>query len=235
MTFRGVIFDLDGTMVDNMHFHMDAFTIFAERHGLPPLDMTQRARFDGRRNREIFPDLFGRELSDAEQKDFADEKERLYRELSTGKLKPMPGLVRFLDRLDARGVPYAVATSAPAENVPHSLGEIGLLDRVKRIVRSGQVGRGKPFPDVFLAAATLLEREPRECLAFEDAPLGIVAAHAAGMQCVALTTSFSAEALAAVNAAPELAVPDFDAYLAKSGEWLGAGDGRPNTTGTRAV
>jgi HAD superfamily hydrolase (TIGR01509 family) len=235
MNFRGVVFDLDGTMVDNMSFHVEAFAIFARRHGLPPLDMAQRARFDGKRNREIFPDLFGRPLSDEEQSRFADEKESLYRELSQGRLVPMPGLVRLLDLLDAQGVPYAVATSAPAENVPHSLGEMGLCERVTRIVRSGQVGRGKPAPDVFLAAAALLGQDPETCLAFEDAPLGVVAARAAGMTCVAITTSFSHAALVAAGAVPQASVADFDAYLESCGEWLLKRDGLANRAGTGPV
>ena len=230
MSFCGVVFDLDGTMVDNMSFHVEAFAIFAQRHGLPPLDMAQRARFDGRRNREIFPDLLGRELSDAEQTGFADEKESLYRELSRGRLEPMPGLARLLDLLDAQGVGVAIATSAPAENVPHSLGEMGLRDRITRIARSGQVGRGKPFPDVFLAAARLLECDPEQCLAFEDAPLGVVAARAAGMTCVAITTSFDREAMLAAGAEPHAAVADFEEYIEKWGEWLLPRGGARNDT-----
>ncbi len=235
MEFAGVIFDLDGTLVDNMHFHTEAFARFAGRHGLPPLDMTQRARFDGKRNREIFPDLFGRELTEDEHAAFADEKESLYRELSRGSLTPMPGLVRFLDLLDAHGVPYAIATSAPAPNVPHALGEMGLTDRLTRIMRSGQVGRGKPFPDVFLAAAKLLAVPAERCLAFEDAPLGVLAAKAAGMRCVALTTSFDYDALVKAGAAPDVAVPDYDAYLDCCGEWLGGGDEPGNAPPGAAV
>ena len=230
MSFRAVIFDLDGTLVDNMSFHVEAFAIFAQRHGLPPLEMAQRARFDGKRNREIFPDLFGRELSDAEQTSFADEKESLYRELSRGRLVPMPGLVRLLDLLETRGVGVAIATSAPAENVPHSLREMGLAERITCIARSGQVGRGKPFPDVFLAAARLLECEPGQCLAFEDAPLGVLAARAAGMTCVAITTSFDHAALVAAEAEPHAAVADFEEYMEKWGEWLLARDGLVNDT-----
>ncbi len=223
MSFDAVIFDLDGTMVDNMPVHVAAFAVFAKRHGLPPLDMAQRTRFDGRRNRDIFPDLLGRALSEEELALFADEKESLYRELSRGRLVPMPGLVRLLDLLDARDVGVAIATSAPAENVPHSLGELGLRDRITRIARSGQVGRGKPFPDVFLAAARLLGADPVRCLAFEDAPLGVVAARAAGMTCVAITTSFSREAMLAAGAEPHAAAADFDEYLETCGEWLLAG------------
>lgn len=235
MRFDAVVFDLDGTLVDNMHFHNDAWLEFGVRHGLPPLDMSQRARFDGKRNREILPDVFGRELTDEEQVRFAEEKEQVYRELSKARLAPMPGLVRFLDVLDARGVAVAIATSAPVDNVAHALAEIGLAERLTRIMRSDQVGRGKPFPDVFLAAAKLLGLEPARCLAFEDAPLGIVAAKAAGMSCVALTTTFSRAAMIAAGATPDAAVADFDDYLDNCGEWLQDGDEPPNARGPMPV
>jgi HAD superfamily hydrolase (TIGR01509 family) len=217
---RGVIFDLDGTLVDNMALHAQAFAIFVERHGLPPLTEADRARLDGKRNRDIFPDIFGRPLDDAFLRACTLEKEGLYRELSKGKLAPVAGLVTLLDALETRQIPVAIATSAPPENVAHSLAELGLDGRLTRIMRSDEVARGKPAPDVFLAAADLIGVEPARCLAFEDAPAGILAARAAGMRCVAVTTGFGAEALASHGAAPDLAVGDYDAFLAVAEEWL---------------
>jgi HAD superfamily hydrolase (TIGR01509 family) len=214
------VFDLDGTIVDNMALHADAFSTFAARHGLPPLDAAARARFDGKRNRDIFPDLFGRPLAEQELKRFAGEKESLYRELSRGRLRPQPGLLRVLELLEARALPFGVATSAPAENVLHTLRELGLAARLTRVVRSDEVPRGKPHPDVFLAAAAALGVPAAECLAFEDAPAGVVAARAAGMSVVAVTTSFSAQALHEHGAAFDHAVRDFDEYLAGPGRWL---------------
>jgi HAD superfamily hydrolase (TIGR01509 family) len=210
---QGAIFDLDGTLVDNMPVHADAFAIFVQRHGLPSLTMADRRRLDGRRNRDIFPDLFGRPLSDDEQRAFAGEKEALYRELSAGRLVPVTGLLDLLDRLDARDIPVAVATSAPPENVHHSLAELGLAARLTRIVRSDQVPRGKPFPDVFLAAADRLGVQASECVAFEDAPIGIMAARAAGMRSVALTTSFGRDVFLDPAVGADEVVSDFAQYL----------------------
>lgn len=220
MKARGVIFDLDGTLVDNMALHAQAFAIFVERHGLPALTEADRARLDGKRNRDIFPDIFGRPLEDAFLRACTLEKEGLYRELSKGKLTPVAGLLTLLDALEARGIPVAIATSAPPENVAHSLAELGLDTRLTRVMRSDEVARGKPHPDVFLAAAALIGVEAARCLAFEDAPAGIQAARAAGMRCVAVTTGFGAEALASHGAPPDLAVPDYDAFLAVADEWL---------------
>ena len=102
----------------------------------------------------------------------------------------------------------------PADNVRHTLGELGLSERITVIVRGDQVPRGKPHPDIFLAAAERLGIPPAECVAFEDAPAGVAAAKAAGMVCVALSTSFSVEAFRAAGAMPDLVVADFDAFVA---------------------
>lgn len=217
---RGVVFDLDGTLTDNMALHMDAFDAFVRRHGLPALTLAARARLDGKRNRDIFPVLFGRALDEDELRALSDEKESLYRELSRGRLQPLAGLRALLAALERHGVPVAVATSAPALNVPHTLGELGLALRLTRVVRSEQVPRGKPHPDVFLAAAESIGVAPEACLAFEDAPIGLRAARAAGMACVAVTTSFSAAEFSAHGAAPDASVRDFTEFLAGPGAWL---------------
>lgn len=221
---RGFVFDLDGTLVSNMALHAEAFARFVERHELPALTMEMRARLDGKRNSDIFPILFGRELEADHLGRLAWEKEEIYRELSRGRLDPLAGISRLLDRLDARGLPAVVATSAPAENVVHTLEELGLSRRLARVVRSDEVPRGKPHPDVFLAAARLIGVPPGDCLAFEDAPAGIRAARAAGMSCVALTTSFTPADFETHDAVPDAAVADFDAFLDGPGAWLESPD-----------
>jgi beta-phosphoglucomutase family hydrolase len=210
---RGVVFDLDGTLVDNMELHAEAFAEFMTRRGLPPLDDAQRARLDGKRNTDIFPELLGRDLPGEELLAISDEKESLYRALSRGRLAPLAGLDRLLALLAANGIPAAVATSGPAENVRHTLAELGLAERVTVIVRGDQVPQGKPHPDIFLAAAARIGVPPRECLAFEDSPSGVAAARAAGMVCVALSTSFSDGAFRAAGVTPDHVFPDFDAFL----------------------
>lgn len=216
---RGFIFDLDGTIVDNMPIHAEAFAIFATRHGLPRLTAEDRRRLDGRRNREIFPDLFGRTLTEDELRAFAEEKESLYRKLSIGRLAPLRGFERLLSELDSRGIPAAIATSAPPENVAHTLRELRLSSTLTRITRGDQVPRGKPYPDVFLASAALLAVPPEGCVAFEDAPAGIAAVKAAGMIAVAVTTSFPRDVFRAHEPWPDLIVADFEEFL--------SGPGRP--------
>ncbi|TAH35573.1 MAG: HAD family phosphatase [Planctomycetota bacterium] len=215
---RAVVFDLDGTLVDNMPLHQEAFDRFARRHGLPPITAQLRRRLDGQRNRDIFPILFGRPLPEDELRRYADEKETLYRELSPGKLRPLPGLTGFLALLERDRIPCGIATSAPEANVPHTLGELGLLERFPVIVRSEQVPRGKPHPDVFLEASRRLHVDPRTCLAFEDALLGVEAAVAAGMHAVAITTTFPEHEFRSHGRARWI-VPEYLAFLRCYGGW----------------
>ena len=208
-----MVFDLDGTVVANMPLHAEAFALFMSRHGLPPLDERQRARLDGKRNSDIFPELFGRALPAERLQALAAEKEALYRELSRGRLAAAPGLERLLALLAGRGIPVAIATSGPAENVRHTLAETRLAERLALVVRGDQVPRGKPHPDIFLAAAERIGAAPAECLAFEDSPSGVAAASSAGMRCVALLTSFTEQAFLEAGALAQAFVRDFDEFL----------------------
>jgi len=219
---RACVFDLDGTLVDNMGIHADAFATFAERHGLPPLSPADRHALDGKRNSEIFPVIFGRPLAVEEWRAYEDEKEAVYREISAGRLSAVPGLHRLAAALSAHGIPIAVATSAPRQNVEHTLRELGLASFTGCIVRGDEVAHGKPAPDVFLEAARRLGVPPDACLAFEDAPVGLEAAQRAGMRVVGLATSFTAATLERLAARPELIVRDYDEFLAREGAWLTA-------------
>jgi HAD superfamily hydrolase (TIGR01509 family) len=222
----GVVFDIDGTLLDNMPFHIEAFEAFTAAHGLPGLTLEMRKWMDGRRNSDIFPRLFERALTEAEIAELSHQKESAYRRLSAGRLQPLPGLIRLVDGLDAAAIPIALATSAPRENVEHTLRELDLLSRLTVIARSDEVPHGKPEPDVFLEAARKLGVDAKECVAFEDAPMGVVAAARAGMSVVAVTTSYPADVLASTDPPPAIIVSHFDELLDGAGSWLLSGMAR---------
>jgi len=126
----GVVFDMDGTLLDNMPFHEEAFNTFAAKHGLPALTLETRKWMDGKRNRDIFPYLFSmRTLTPDDVEQLADEKESLYRQLSKGRLSLLPGLDRLLARLGTLGIPVSLATSAPRANV-EQIGRASCRERV---------------------------------------------------------------------------------------------------------
>lgn len=219
LTCKAVIFDLDGTLTDNMGVHREAFTRFGARYQLRPPDPEDARRLGGMRNREIMPILFRRELTDEEIERYAAEKEAIYRAMIAESCRPVAGTHHLLAALAARGIPCAIATSAPVDNVGSMLQLLGIADRFAEIVLGAEVPNGKPAPDIFLEAARRLGCAPADCLAFEDAFSGIAAAKAAGMRCIALATTHSADELR-LHTAADLIVQDYEAFLAYDETWL---------------
>lgn len=193
----GAVFDLDGTLVDNIRFHFEAFRALAKRLGLV-MDEATFQSFNGLKNEDIFPRFLGRTLTRAETEALSDEKEAAYRALYAPVLVAHRGAPELLDRLQRSGVKLAVASSAPPANRAMVLDALGWNDRFAVVASEGL--RGKPAPDIFLAAAEHLGVAPAECIAFEDAVNGIQAAAAAGMLVVGVTTNVPAASLVAAGA-----------------------------------
>ncbi len=208
ITIRAVLFDLDGTLVDNMPFHIEAWIETARALGREITAATVMRDFAGRRNEEILPALLGRAMSPAEVGAIADTKESRYRELYAPHVTPVRGTVALLDDLAAHGVLVGIASAAPKPNRDFVLDRLGLRDRFRVIVGAEEVSRGKPEPDLFLLGAARLGVDPGAVLVFEDAHLGVQAAVAAGMIACGVTTGEPAAVLAAAGAmttAPDLA------------------------------
>ena len=204
---RGAVFDLDGTLVDNIRFHYEAFRVLAGRLGLV-MDEATFQSFNGLKNEDIFPRFLGRVLTRSEVEALAGEKEATYRALYRPELAPHRGARELLERLHAAGMKLAVASSAPPANRAMVLDGLGWIGRFDAVVASEGL-RGKPAPDIFLAAAEQLGVLPRTCVAFEDAANGIQSAAAAGMVVVGVTTNVPAAAL--VDAGARFTIADFTA------------------------
>jgi beta-phosphoglucomutase len=187
-TIRAAIFDMDGTLVDNMHIHQEAWRRFLEGKGLP-FDEEQYHRNNTGTITEIIPRFFPEATDPAEAYRLGMEKEAVYREVYRGRVVALPGLVAFLDALRKAGIRIALATAADRGNIDFTLDELGIRDRFDALVGSEDVQRGKPHPDVYLRAAQRLGQAPRHCLAFEDSHPGIRAALDAGMRVVGLATT----------------------------------------------
>lgn len=193
---QAAIFDMDGTLVDNMHVHQQAWKVFLERHGLV-FDEAQYKRHNTGTITEIIPRFFPHATAPGEALRLGMEKEHIYRELYRDKVQPIPGLIPFLDTLQAADIRIALATAADRGNIDFTLDELGIRDRFDALVGSEDVKKGKPHPDVYLRAAEKLGKSPSHSLAFEDAPVGIQAALKAGMRVVGLATTHPTEELQA--------------------------------------
>jgi len=204
---RAVLFDLDGTMVDNMQYHVDAWIEMGRKLGRELTREYIQREFSGRKNEELFPLVVGRPLGDSEVRRLSEEKEARYRELFAPHVRLLDGLEAFLDLLAARGIAVGIATAAPVKNRNFVLERSGLSAHISVVVGAEQVERGKPAPDLFLTAARQLGCEPSATLVFEDAVLGVQAGRAAGMSVCGVTTGEPSEVLLAAGA--EYTIRDF--------------------------
>lgn len=192
-SFNGFIFDMDGVIVDNYLYHIDAWGEFCKRHGLnfEVEDFTRK--YFGKNNTDILQALFGKNLTGTEIDMLGEEKEAIYRELYQPYIKPLDGLLDFMRELRIQGGKIAIASSAPQSNINFVVEKTCIKEYIDVSVNGNMVRLGKPNPDIFLKAAELLRIQPGKCLVFEDSFSGIQAAINAGMQVVALATTHKKE------------------------------------------
>ncbi|GAB3641005.1 HAD family hydrolase [Spirosoma arcticum] len=201
------LFDMDGVIVDNTNFHINAWLQFSQRHDRPITKDQYLENINGRVSADAMAYMFGRTVSADELVEFTEQKESIYRELYGPHLQPAPGLLPFLDDLKAENVRLAVGTSAPVSNVLFTLDGLPLRPYFDAIVDASMIRHGKPNPEIYLTAAQRVGIDPSRCIVFEDAFAGIEAGLRAGMKVVALATTHTHDELKDSGAA--LVVDDF--------------------------
>jgi beta-phosphoglucomutase len=203
----GVLWDLDGTLVDSAGHHWVAWreTLAAEGRAVEPKDFADSF---GKRNDEILRELFGAAIAPDWIERVSEVKEQAYRQrLDEQGLEPLPGAFEWLGRLHEAGWKQALASSAPRPNIDAAFRVLGLEHFLEAVVSADEVGRGKPDPAVFLEAARRLGLAPGRCVVVEDAPAGLEAARRAGMASIGVLSSHHA-ALQADVVVPSLeAIP----------------------------
>ena len=197
---EGVIFDMDGVLVDSGPAHAESWQILARRHGIRMTPEQFRGTF-GQTSRDIIRTFWGANSDDEFIRRIDNEKEAIYRELIAGRVPIGVGAPEMLAALRDAGFVLAVATSGPPENLELVLREGSLGAFFAAAVTGFDVARGKPAPDCFLLAAWRAGVEPRGCVVVEDAPVGIQAALAAGMTPVGLVGTHPRQRLEQAGAA----------------------------------
>lgn len=183
----GVIWDVDGTLVDTAELHRNAWIRMSREMGreLSEEDFTNTF---GRRNPEIIEYLFQRPFSPEEIHEIGERKENYYRAASIEQgIELLPGVRRMLESLHVEGIPQVIGSSAPRGNLEMILRLTNCEAFFRGVVGMEDTSKGKPHPEVFLRAAEKIGIPPERCLVFEDAIAGVEAAKAGGMKCVGVT------------------------------------------------
>jgi len=213
----GAIFDWDGVIIDSSRQHDESWDRLAAEVGKVLPEGHFKAGF-GRKNEFIIPNILKWEDDPGKVRELSLRKEALYREIVVERgLEPLPGVRTWLERLAAAGIPCAVGSSTHRKNIEVSLDVLGLHGFFREIVSSEDVSHGKPDPEVFLKAAEKIGMAPGKSVVFEDAHVGIEAAHRAGMKVIAVATT---NPLADLGKA-DLAVLQLDELdVARIGQWF---------------
>jgi beta-phosphoglucomutase len=183
-SIRAVIWDLDGVIIDSAEEHRRAWYRLVQEEGLAFTDTHFWATL-GKRNDTLIP-LFWGPMPPERIRELADRKEAYFREFIRDTAALMPGAIELLTTLRDAGYQQALASSTPIENIELISELLGLKRYLSSLVCGETVPRSKPAPDTFLKAAAELGIEPEKCLVIEDAVVGVEAAHAAGMRCIAV-------------------------------------------------
>ena len=191
----GVIFDMDGVIIDNNPYHKLAWQSFSESYGVKLSEEEIREHIFGRVSRDTLEYIFKRRLTEEEINRYVEEKEKIYRETYRDHIRPLRGLIPLLTDLQKNMVPVALATSAPPGNVEFTFNHLPLSSYFRFHLDASDINKGKPDPEIYLKAVKKLDIPADRCIVFEDSIAGVKAANRAGTRVIGITTTHSGEEL----------------------------------------
>lgn len=205
---RGVVFDMDGVVIDSHPLHKRAWKSFFDQVGCQVTDSELEFILDGRKREEILCHFLGR-LTRQQIANYGAQKDQKLRELHDG-IHALRGVAEFLKDLSRLRIRIALATSASRGRAKGTLEELGFARYFDEVVTGDEVVAGKPDPSIYRLVAQRLDEDPRNLLAVEDAVSGVKSARAAGMRCLGIASASRAHHL--LDAGADLVIPDFESF-----------------------
>jgi HAD superfamily hydrolase (TIGR01509 family) len=197
-TLEAVLFDMDGVIIDSEPLWSEAERQLLARRRLRYSTGLKEVLM-GRDSRESAGLLIEHYNLSESADDIVEERNQLIAGLFREFLEPMPQALALLRSVRDAGIRTALASSSPMHLIELVMDMLGIANLFDLILSGEQVARGKPAPDIYLRAAAELGLGPASCLVLEDAPSGVAAAKAAGMRCLAISTSGGESVLAAAD------------------------------------
>jgi beta-phosphoglucomutase len=191
---KAFLFDLNGTMIDDMAFHLEAWSriVNDDLAGNRTREEVKKNMYG--KNEDLLFRIFGHEkFSREELNRLSIQKEEYYQEAYKPSIALIPGLDKFIVKATANGILMGIGSAAVPDNINFIIDNLDLRKYFKTIVSADDVTHSKPDPETFLKVASGLGIRPVDCVVFEDAPKGVESAENAGMRCVALTTMHDQE------------------------------------------
>jgi len=201
----GVIFDMDGVIMDNNKYHEKAWKQFCYNYEIELSDEELHSYVYGRIAKDTLDFIFKKDHSPDQINKYVEEKEITYRKEYVKKIKLLDGLSNFLEELKSNNVPMALATSAPHGNIEFAFKYLPIKDYFKFILCASDIIRGKPDPEIYIKAIMKLNLPSKQCIVFEDSLSGVKAAVDAKTQVIGVSTTHKAEEMNGVK----LVINDF--------------------------
>jgi len=190
----GIIFDMDGTIVDSLPYHHEAWRIFFEENKVE--DFSEKLKkYKGGGTLDLMKAVYGDIYSLEELKKMSDDKEIIFRDIYRGNIVPIDGYLEFLNEIKSKNILVGIASNAIKLNVDLTLKELGIYDLFDSIICGDEVNYGKPNPEMFNKTISYFKVNKANCLVFEDSIEGITAANNAGIKVIGVTSSNSSDVL----------------------------------------
>jgi len=182
-----MIFDVDGTMVDNSKYHESAWIELGKRHNIPIDHNFYMKNIHSKSNIDVAHDVFKEMVGLEKGLSFGVEKGAIYRQMYRPVLREIPGFTNLIKILSSMNVPCAAASNSPRPNIDMVLEELKIENCFCAVIDNSQVKKGKPDPEMFLAAAEKMQVHPSKCIVIEDSISGFKAAENAKMPYIVIT------------------------------------------------
>ena len=205
---KGIIFDMDGTIVDSIPYHYEAWKKFFNEKKIADFSKKLNTFKDkGGSTLDFMRSIYGNLYSKKELKKIIEEKEIVFRRISKGKIKPISGFIEFLNFIKSKNILVGLASNAIKKNVSMIINELEIYDHFDSIICGDEVINGKPNPEMFNETIDRFNIDKSECLIFEDSLEGVLAAKNSGIKVIGITSSNSNKVL--TDAGCNISISDY--------------------------
>ena len=191
---KGIIFDMDGTIVDSLPYHHEAWKIFFYENQVENF-FDKLKDYKGGGTLDLMKAVYGDKYSLKDLKSMSDEKEVIFREIYKGKINPIEGFKKFLIDIKSKHILVGLASNAVRKNVSLIINELNIFNDFDSIICGDEVNNGKPNPEMFNKTINRFNIKKDECLIFEDSLEGVKAAKNSGIKVVGISSSTSDKTL----------------------------------------